>query len=68
MIAWLNQIVDVVEEDLAADLDVVRLAAALGTTEYHLRRMFSALAGMPLLLLIGAPRRTEAPVDTPVID
>ncbi|RWZ68074.1 hypothetical protein ELQ92_02145 [Labedella populi] len=30
------------------DLDVAALATGLGTTEYHLRRMFSSLAGMPL--------------------
>ena len=48
MIAWLNRLVDLVEESLTEELDVVRLAASLGTTEYHLRRMFSSLAGMPL--------------------
>lgn len=63
MIAWLNQIVDVVEEDLAADLDVVRLAAALGTTEYHLRRMFSALAGMPLSEYVRRRRMTVAAAE-----
>lgn len=48
MIASLNRLVDLVEEQLAEDLDVTRLATALGTTEHHLRRMFSSLAGMPL--------------------
>ncbi|MFS0700397.1 GyrI-like domain-containing protein [Cellulomonas sp. 179-A 4D5 NHS] len=63
MIAWLNQLVDVVEEDLAEDLDVVRLAAALGTTEYHLRRMFSALAGMPLSEYVRRRRMTVAAAE-----
>src|SRR5690606_23801338 len=48
VIAWLNQLVDVVDDHLTDELDVGRLAAAVGTTEHHLRRMFSALAGMPL--------------------
>lgn len=63
MIAWLNQLVDVVEEDLAEDLDVARLAAALGTTEYHLRRMFSALAGMPLSEYVRRRRMTVAAAE-----
>lgn len=63
MIAWLNRLVDVVEEDLAADLDVARLAAALGTTEYHLRRMFSALAGMPLSEYVRRRRMTVAAAE-----
>lgn len=63
MITWLNQLVDVVEEDLAEDLDVARLAAALGTTEYHLRRMFSALAGMPLSEYVRRRRMTVAAAE-----
>src|SRR5699024_12838329 len=30
-----------------SSVDVGELARELGTTEYHLRRMFSSLAGMP---------------------
>ncbi|GEA87034.1 AraC family transcriptional regulator [Cellulomonas cellasea] len=63
MIAWLNHLVDVVEEDLAEDLDVARLAAGLGTTEYHLRRMFSALAGMPLSEYVRRRRMTLAAAE-----
>ncbi|QCB94793.1 AraC family transcriptional regulator [Cellulomonas shaoxiangyii] len=63
MIAWLNRLVDVVEEGLTEDLDVVRLAAALGTTEYHLRRMFASLAGMPLSEYVRRRRMTVAAAD-----
>ncbi len=63
VIAWLNRLVDVVEEHLAADLDVVRLSATLGTTEHHLRRMFSALAGMPLSEYVRRRRMTVAAAD-----
>ena len=48
VIAELNRLVALVEDHLTDDLDVAALAARLGTTEYHLRRMFSSLAGMPL--------------------
>ena len=48
MIAALNRLVEFVEEHLAEEVDVAGLASELGTTEYHVRRMFSSLAGMPL--------------------
>ena len=63
MIAWLNRLVDLVEENLTEELDVVRLAASLGTTEYHLRRMFSSLAGMPLSEYVRRRRMTVAAAE-----
>lgn len=63
MIAWLNTLVDHVDEHIDEDLDVVRLAAALGTTEYHLRRMFSSLAGMPLSEYVRRRRMTVAAAE-----
>ena len=63
MIGGLNRLEDLVEEDLTEDLDVVRLAAALGTTEYHLRRMFSSLAGMPLSEYVRRRRMTVAAAE-----
>lgn len=63
MIASLNQLVDLVEEHLTEELDVVRVAASLGTTEYHLRRMFSSLAGMPLSEYVRRRRMTVAAAD-----
>ncbi|WP_327692411.1 AraC family transcriptional regulator [Streptomyces sp. NBC_00459] len=63
MISALNQLVDLVEEHLVEELDVDKLARALGTTEYHLRRMFSSLAGMPLLEYVRRRRMTVAAAD-----
>lgn len=63
MIAWLNALTDLVEENLTEDLDIAHLAAALGTTEYHLRRMFSTLAGMPLSEYVRRRRMTVAAAD-----
>jgi AraC family transcriptional regulator len=48
MIGTLNDLVDLVERRGGDELDVEAFARAHGTTEYHLRRMFSSLAGMPL--------------------
>ncbi len=63
MISALNRLVDLVEKHLAEEPDIRRLAAELGTTEYHLRRMFSSLAGMPLSEYVRRRRMTVAAAD-----
>jgi AraC family transcriptional regulator len=60
MIAELNSLIDAVEHDLAEDLDVAEFVARIGTTEYHVRRMFSSLAGMPLSEYVRRRRMTVA--------
>ncbi|WP_341956506.1 AraC family transcriptional regulator [Microbacterium sp. LWH13-1.2] len=60
MIGTLNALVELVESDSRLDLDVAGFARTHGTTEYHLRRMFSALAGMPLSEYIRRRRMTLA--------
>jgi len=63
VIATLNQLTDDIEDHLTDDLDVAGFARRHGTTEYHLRRMFSALAGMPLSEYIRRRRMTVAAAD-----
>ncbi len=63
MISALNRLVDLVEEHLEQEPDVRVVAAAAGTTEYHLRRMFSSLAGMPLSEYVRRRRMTVAAAD-----
>ncbi|GAA2027175.1 AraC family transcriptional regulator [Agromyces tropicus] len=63
MIATLNQVVEHVERQLTDDVDLAGLAAGLGTTEYHVRRMFSSLAGMPLSEYVRRRRMTVAAAD-----
>jgi AraC family transcriptional regulator len=63
MIASLNRLVELIEGDLAEEVDLVRLATSLGTTEYHLRRMFSSLAGMPLSEYVRRRRMSVAAAD-----
>lgn len=63
MIAALNRLVELVEQDHAEEIDVHRLASEHGTTEYHLRRMFSSLAGMPLSEYHRRRRMTVAAAD-----
>ncbi|MEU8240914.1 GyrI-like domain-containing protein [Actinoplanes missouriensis] len=60
MIAALNRIVDLVED---GDVDLAAVARSAGTTEYHLRRMFSSLAGMPLSEYARRRRMTVAAAD-----
>lgn len=60
MISTLNRLVDLVETE---EVDVAGLATALGTTEYHLRRMFSSLAGMPLSEYVRRRRMTVAAAE-----
>ncbi|MFB4349289.1 GyrI-like domain-containing protein [Microbacterium sp. CR_7] len=60
MIGTLNALVDRIEAATGDELDVADFARAHGTTEYHLRRMFSALAGMPLSEYIRRRRMTLA--------
>lgn len=60
MIAVLNQVLGHIEEHLTEEIDVASLTSGLGTTEYHVRRMFSSLAGMPLSEYIRRRRMTVA--------
>ena len=60
MISALNQLVDLVEDHLSEQIDVNEWAGTLATTEYHLRRMFSSLAGMPLSEYVRRRRMTVA--------
>lgn len=50
MLERLNQSLEHIEHrlDRHVDVDVAEPARVAATSEYHLRRMFSALAGMPL--------------------
>lgn len=63
MIAALNRLVDLVDQDPAAQPDLAALAREHGSTEYHLRRMFSSLAGMPLSEYLRRRRMTLAAAD-----
>ena len=63
MIAILNRVVEHVDANLDDDIDIAALAGSLGTTEYHVRRMFSALAGMPLSEYVRRRRMTVAAGD-----
>src|SRR3546814_8467100 len=72
MIASLNEVVDAVEAHLASDpstpVDVAALARRTGTTEHHLRRMFSSLAVMPLSEYVRRRRTSAAAADLVVGD
>ncbi len=63
MITELNSLIDFVEAHLSDDLDIAGVARSLDTTEYHVRRMFSSLAGMPLSEYVRRRRMTVAAAD-----
>jgi AraC family transcriptional regulator len=63
VITALTRLVDIVDARLDGDIEVGALVRELGTTEYHLRRMFSSLAGMPLSEYIRRRRMTLAAAD-----
>jgi AraC family transcriptional regulator len=56
----LNEAMARIEADLGGEVDVKALARIAGTSEYHLRRLFSALAGMPLSEYVRRRRLTKA--------
>lgn len=63
MIGTLNALVELVERDPAEPIDAARFAREHATTEYHVRRMFSALAGMPLSEYVRRRRMTLAAAE-----
>ena len=63
MLVALNHLVDAVEDADGEEVDVAGVASAHGTTEHHLRRMFSSLAGMPLSEYVRRRRMSLAASD-----
>ncbi len=63
MITALIRLVEHIEAHLGEELDVAAVARVHGTTEYHLRRMFSSLAGMPMSEYVRRRRMTVAAGD-----
>lgn len=63
MIEILNRLVDEIERRLGDEIDIDALAASMGTTGYHARRMFSSLAGIPISEYVRRRRMTVAAAD-----
>ncbi|WP_327286245.1 MULTISPECIES: AraC family transcriptional regulator [unclassified Streptomyces] len=60
MLERLNQAMEHIERHLDQAIDVEELARIAATSEYHLRRMFSTLAGIPLSEYVRRRRLTLA--------
>ncbi|MEU8823460.1 AraC family transcriptional regulator [Streptomyces sp. NPDC048636] len=60
MLERLNQAMDHIEDRLDHEIDAAELARIAVTSEYHFRRLFSALAGMPLSVYVRRRRLTVA--------
>ncbi|MCZ4652843.1 helix-turn-helix domain-containing protein [Gordonia amicalis] len=63
MIRTLNELVDLVDGRTDETIDVPGFARSHGTTEYHLRRMFATLAGVPFSEYVRRRRMTLAATD-----
>lgn len=63
MIEGLNRALAQVEQHLTGEVDVDDLARTAMTSAFHLRRMFSALAGMPLSTYVRRRRMTLAAAE-----
>lgn len=63
MIGTLNDLVDLVDRHTDEPIDLAGFARSHGTTEYHLRRMFAALAGLPFSEYVRRRRMTLAATD-----
>ncbi|MFB7172829.1 GyrI-like domain-containing protein [Streptomyces sp. NPDC056254] len=60
MLERLNQALDHLEACLGGDIDMAEVARIAAVSEYHFRRLFSALAGMPLPVYVRRRRMTLA--------
>jgi AraC family transcriptional regulator len=59
----LNQALDHLESCLDQEVDMAEVAQIAAVPEYHFRRLFSALAGMPLPVYVRRRRMTLAGAD-----
>ncbi|MEU2632334.1 AraC family transcriptional regulator, partial [Kitasatospora sp. NPDC007106] len=60
MLERLNQALDHLEACLDREIDMAEVARIAAVSEYHFRRLFSALAGMPLPVYVRRRRMTLA--------
>lgn len=60
MLERLNQALDHLETCLDREVDIAEAARVAGVSEYHFRRLFSALAGMPVPVYVRRRRMTLA--------
>ncbi|WP_221584306.1 AraC family transcriptional regulator [Microbacterium sp. G2-8] len=63
MISALNELISEIDADTGTPVDVAALASRHGSTEYHLRRMFASLAGMPVSEYVRRRRMSRAAAD-----
>ncbi|OZE85010.1 AraC family transcriptional regulator [Rhodococcus sp. 15-649-1-2] len=63
MLGRWNDALGYIEDNLAGEIDATELARITLTSEYHFRRVFSALAGMSLSHYIRARRMTLATAE-----
>lgn len=63
MLKELNQVVDYIEDHLTEDLSLEMISEYAGVSDYHFRKIFLYLSGMPLSEYIKNRRLSEAGMD-----
>ena len=63
MLERLNQALNHLEARLGQEVDMAEVARTAAVSEYHFRRLFSALAGMPLPVYVRRRRMTLAAAE-----
>lgn len=63
MLKELNQVVDYIEDHLTEDLTLEMISEYAGVSDYHFRKIFLYLSGMPLSEYIKNRRLSEAGMD-----
>lgn len=58
-----NRAIELIEADLTATVDITALARTAMTSDYHFRRMFSSLSGIPVSEYIRRRRLTVATAE-----
>jgi AraC family transcriptional regulator len=58
-----NEALSQIEDNLDGEIDVAALARVAQTSEYHFRRMFSTLSGLPLSEYVRRRRLTQATAE-----
>ncbi len=63
MIDDLNKALDYIEDNLTNDLSIENIAKYVGISDYHFRKIFQAISGMPLSEYIKKRKLSSANVD-----
>lgn len=68
MIDDLNKALDYIEDNLTNDLSIENIAKHVGISDYHFRKIFQAISGLPLSEYIKKRKLSLANVDLKMVN